>query len=114
MASDFACIMCHVVAGARKEETISEWTRERGERYARGTKTVSGLEVSGGSRGCPGERCDNRASMSAARGIMTYPGVSYYGFTTTAAGRRPRWVSLAKARTFPSSGVGCAKGGFTN
>ena len=32
MASSFACIICHAVAGARKGETTIRWTRERGSR----------------------------------------------------------------------------------
>ena len=37
MALDFVCVMCHAVDGARKGETISGWTRERGARDAQGT-----------------------------------------------------------------------------
>ena len=40
-ASDCACIICHVVAGARKGETISGWTRERGGRDSQVTDTLS-------------------------------------------------------------------------
>ena len=51
MTSAFACIVCHAFSGARKGETISGCTRKRGARYARGTETLSGLEVSRGRQG---------------------------------------------------------------
>ena len=56
----------------------------------------------------------NRVSISAAWGTATSPRVSHYGCTTTSAGRRPMRMSLTKAITFPSSGVGFAKEGVTN
>ena len=111
MDPDLACIICHAVAGARKGDTVSGWTRERGARDARGTETLSGIGVSGGRRGCLGERHAIRSSIYAAWGILTSPGVSNSGFTTTVARRRPRRMSLSKARTFPSCGVGWAKDG---
>ena len=61
-----------------------------------------------------GARRANRVSISAAWGNATSPRVSHSGCTTTSAVRRPRWMSLTKARTFPSSGVGFAKEGVTN
>ena len=66
MASDFAYIKFHAVAGARKGETISGWTRERGSRYARGTETLSVPGVSGVRQGCLEARRANKASISAA------------------------------------------------
>ena len=58
--------------------------------------------------------CANKAPISAAGGTATSTGVSHSVCTIPVAGRRPRWMSLAKARTFPSSGVGYEKDGFTN
>ena len=114
MASDFTCIICHVVSGSRKEETISGWNRERGARDAWVTKTLYVFWVSGSGRGYPGERRSNKASISAACGTATSVEVRHYGCTTTIFFRRPRRMFLAKARTFPSSGVGCTKDGVTN
>ena len=37
MTSYFSCIICHAVASARKGDTISGWTRERGDRDDQGT-----------------------------------------------------------------------------
>ena len=98
----------------RKGNTVSGWTMERGDRDARGTETLSVHGVSRGSLGCPGARRASRSYISAAWGNTTSPGVIHYGFTTTVYGRRPRWMSPAKARTFPSSGFSCAKDGVTN
>ena len=109
MVSDFECIMCHTVAGARRGETISMWNRD-----ARGAESMSSLEVSGGRRRCLGARCDIRDSISADQGTLTSPEVIYSGFTITAAGRRSRRMSLEKVLTFPSSSVGWAKDRFTN
>ena len=114
MASDFACIICHTVAGDRKVETISGWNREKGSRDARGMETLSVLGVSGGRQGCPRARRANKASISLACGTATSARVCHSGCTTTVAGRRPRGVSLAKARTFLYSGVGCAKDRVAN
>ena len=115
MASDFECIMCHRVAGARKGDTISTWTRERGGAGTPGVlRPCLVLGSPGLFEGARGARCDNRASMSAAQGTVTSPRVSHSSFNTTVAGRRPRWTSLAKARTFLSYSVGCTKDGVTN
>ena len=51
MASDFACIICHAVASARKGETISGWTRERGP----GTPRVRRSSLFLGSQGIGGD-----------------------------------------------------------
>ena len=104
MASDFACIICHTVSGDRKVETISRWTREKGVRYARGMENLSVLGVSGGRQVCPGARCANKASISITCGTARSARVSHSGFTTTLAGRRPRGMSLAKARPFRPPG----------
>ena len=45
MASAVLCIILYAVAGARKREIISVWTREREARDARGTDTLSVLGV---------------------------------------------------------------------
>ena len=113
MASAFSCIICHAVAGARKWETISRWTRERGPRDNLGTETLSIIGLYWGRWGCPGAWRASKASISAAGGTATSDGVSQSSYTTTVAVRRPRRVSLAKARTFLSSGVGYAKDGVT-
>ena len=78
MASAFTCIICHMVAGARKGEIISGWTRERRVRYAWGTETLSFLGVSGGRCGCTGARRANKASIFAACGTTTSAGVSHF------------------------------------
>ena len=114
MASDFACIICNSVAGTRKGETISGWNIERGARDARVTETFSVIGVSGDRQGCPGARRANKASISAACGTSMSDVVIHYGCTTTVGGRSPRRMSFTKARTFPYSGVGCAKDGVTN
>ena len=114
MASDFACIICHAVAEARKGDTISGWTRERGARYNQGTETLYVLIVSWGRWGCLGASRANKASISAAGDTAMSAGVSHSGCTTTVAGRRPRRMSLEKARTFRSSGVGCENDRVTN
>ena len=61
-----------------------------------------------------GARRANRVSISAAWGNATSPRVTHSGCTNTSAGRRLRRMSLMKASTFPSSGVGFAKEGVTN
>ena len=114
MASAFACIIFHTVAGASKGGTIRGWTREKGDRDARGTETLSVLGASWGRWECPGARRTNKASISSDCGTAKSSGVSHYGYTTTVAGSIPRRMSLAKLRTFPYSGVGCAKYGITN
>ena len=109
MASDFACIICHAVDGARKGETISGWNGERGDRDNRGTGNFSVLGISWARQGFPEARRANNATKSAAWGTITSEGASHSGCTTTVAGRRPRRMSLSKARTFLYYGLGCAK-----
>ena len=115
MVSDFECIMCHRVAGARKGDTISTWTRERGGAGTPGVlRPCLVLGSTGVGKDALWERCDMRVFMSAARGAVTSPGVSHPVFTNTVAGRRPRRMSLSKARIFPSSVFGWAMDGVTN
>ena len=109
MVSAFACIICHVISGARKEETISRWTRDRVARETQGTETLSVLGVSRVRCGCPGARRTTKASISADWGTATSPKESHSGCTNTVAGMRQNMMSLTKAGTFPSSGVGCVK-----
>ena len=77
-----------------------------GARDAWGTETLSVLGVSVGIQGYPGARRSNKASIYIACVTVTSSGVSHYGCNTTVAQRRPKLMSLAKSRTFPSSGVG--------
>ena len=46
IASAFVCIMCHVLEGDRNGAIISRCTRERRDRDAWGTESLSGLVVS--------------------------------------------------------------------
>ena len=90
MVLDFACIICHAVAGNKKGDTISGCTKEKGDRDSRGTETLYILGVSGGMRRCPGARRSNKASISATGGTAISDGVIRSGCTTTVSGRRPR------------------------
>ena len=114
MALDFACIICHVVAGARKGETISRWTRERGGRDAQGTDTLSIVEVSGGRRRCPGARHAKKASISTTCGIAKSSGASHSSCTPTVPGRRLMRMFLCKGEDLQVLRVGCAEDGITN
>ena len=100
MVLDFACIICHVVSGNRKGETIIGCTRERGDRDDWGTETLSVLGVSWGRQVCMGARRVSKASISADGGTTMSDGVSYSGFTTIVDGRRTRRMYLDKERTF--------------
>ena len=95
-----------MLEGDKNGATISRCTRERGDRYARGTETRSGLEVSAANLGCPGARCDNVASISTSCGTSNLVGVNHVGRMKTEAGNWPIRMSCEKARTFLSSGVG--------
>ena len=113
IASDFVCIMFHASEGDRNGGTISGCTMERGDRYAQGTETLSGLGVSSDSLGCPGARRANDTYVSASLGTSNFLGVSQSGRKMTVSGNWPRRMYCAKARIFPFSGVGLANDGVT-
>ena len=114
IASYFAYIMCHTLAGDRNGVTISGCTREKGDIDTIVIDTLSSLGVSADNLGVSGGKRASDVFMSAYCGTSTSLGVIHAGGIMTVAGSCPRQISLTKARNFLSFVVQLAKDGLTN
>ena len=114
IASALTFIMCDALVGDRNGEDVRNCTRERGAMDARGTRTLYGFGVAPSILGVTGGRWDNTAYMYYYRVTSTSLRYIHLGIISTEGGIWLSRMSLARVRTFPSSGVRLTKDGATN
>ena len=109
IAPAFAFIKCHVLVADRNGSSIGGCTRERGAIDRIVTVSLSGLGLADVNLSVLDGRRDSDAYMHSYCGNSTLLSTSHSKSITTEDGSWPSRMSLAKARTFPYSGVGFAK-----